>query len=76
MGSDLIFIAIYISRCPSHYVGYHEPFEILKENDLRGKTKILLSYQEAMELTSLLETDAKWLSSQNLMDYSLLGIAD
>lgn len=57
-------------------MGYHEPFEILKENDLRGKTKILLSYQEAKELTSLLETDAKWLSSQNLMDYSLLGIAD
>ena len=62
-------------RCPSSKSVYvhHEPDEILKDNDLRGRAKMLLSADEAHDLAQQIDNDAKFLTGQNLMDYSLLG---
>ena len=51
--------------------GFHEPNVILKDNDL--KYKIRLPRTVAREVASQLESDANFLLSVGVMDYSLLG---
>lgn len=51
----------------------HEPYEILKDNDLSGKVKLMLPLPVAREFSQMVAIDAQLLSSLNVMDYSLLG---
>jgi len=58
------------SVCPRTITGHHEPNIILKDNDL--KYKIRLPNHIAIELYEQLKSDAGFLLSVGVMDYSLL----
>jgi len=58
------------SVCPRTITGHHEPNIILKDNDL--KYKIRLTNHIATELYEQLKSDADFLLSVGVMDYSLL----
>jgi hypothetical protein len=47
---------------------------MLKDNDLRIRSKFFLFQQDAAELKAQLRRDADFLTKLNVLDYSLLGI--
>lgn len=69
--SVLVFPRVIISRCP---LFRHEPDCILKDNDLRGRTKFRLPKSAVQFIVPQLYRDCNFLSNiYGVMDYSMLG---
>ena len=65
---------MYIIRYYSCPLFRHEPDCILKDNDLRGRTRFRLPRNEGAKVMEQLHADAHFLSdTYKVMDYSLLG---
>lgn len=58
------------NRCPFTVLGLHEPNVILKDNDLKHKVRI--PQRTSFKMYTQLKSDAEFLSTLNIMDYSLL----
>ena len=67
----ILIVVLNIYSCPYTVSGEHEPNVILKDNDI--KYKIRLPRHTTENLLTQIRSDADFLYSIGVMDYSLLG---